>query len=51
MTEKELSLIYGGYVNVNSTLINSIVRLITFAYELGRSLGSSLRRGKDKNYC
>lgn len=51
MSKEELSHIYGGSVTFNSTLINSIVRLVTFAYELGRSFGSSLRRKKEKNYC
>ena len=51
MTSEELSQIYGGNISVNSTLINSLVRLIMGAYELGRSLGTSIRRSRSKNYC
>ena len=51
MSSYELSQVYGGYVNLNSSLINAITKLLIEVVELGRNLGSSLRRKKEKNYC
>ena len=49
MEINELKEIKGGAIS--GTIINAIVRSVTLALELGRSLGSALRRLKDKNKC
>ena len=41
--------IKGG--GLTATLLNSIIRGFTFIFELGKSLGSSIRRGIDGNLC
>lgn len=46
----ELVQIYGG-ANISGTLINSIVRGIEAILDLGRSLGSSIRRIGSNNIC
>ena len=45
---KELICIKGG---VSSTFITSVVRLVTTVVDFGRMVGSSLRRGINRNYC
>ncbi len=49
LKNSELILIKGGAIN--SQLINALVRLTTSVIEIGRMIGSSLRRMVDKNYC
>ena len=49
MENKDLINIYGGAISINSTLINAAARLGTLILELGRSLGSAIRRTKEKN--
>ncbi len=46
--EEELS-IYGG--SVSSTMVNAIVKGISLLIELGRSLGSTIRRVSENNMC
>ena len=50
MDESELINIRGGS-GLSATALNALVRAITTAYELGRTLGSLIRRSKSKNYC
>lgn len=49
MNKEELINIYAGAVS--GTIINALVRGLTFALELGRSLGTAIRRTKNKNLC
>lgn len=49
LTRKELMNLYGGAIT--GTLINSIVRGINSILELGRSLGSAIRRSTVNNLC
>ena len=35
----------------SGTIINALVRSVTLALELGRSLGSAIRRAKEKKKC
>lgn len=49
MENSELKEIYGGAVS--ATLINSVVKLLSFALDLGRTLGSSIRRKVAKIKC
>lgn len=50
LDKKELLNIVGG-ISITSSLINSIYRGINSILELGRSLGSALRRIKGGNMC
>ena len=45
-----LELIEGG-VSLSGTLINALTGGVKIILEVGRSLGSALRRGKSKKYC
>lgn len=50
ITNHELLNIYGG-ISISGTLINSISRGINTILDLGRSLGSAIRRVMEKNIC
>ena len=50
MTDNELIEIKGGR-SISGTILNGVVRALSFALELGRSLGSALRRQQDGSYC
>ena len=49
MTDQELMSIHGGAVS--GVIIRGILKAFSIALELGRSLGTALRRSKDKNLC
>lgn len=49
MSDKELSMIYGGAPS--ASFINSIVRAITTIYDIGKTVGSSVRRLVTGNIC
>ncbi len=49
LKEIELYELKGGAITSN--LLNSVARLITTVLELGRTVGSSIRRIYNKNYC
>ena len=48
--EEELKEIQGGAVSVG-TIINAVVKAISLFNELGRELGSAIRRRKDGRKC
>ena len=48
--ESESYLIEGG-LSISGTLINSLTGGVKIILELGRSLGSALRRGSDGKMC
>lgn len=50
MNEIELYNIKGGST-INSTMLNAIVRAFNLSLELGRMLGSYIRRKRDKRLC
>ena len=50
MTKEELCFINGG-VAVSSTLLNALIRMTTTSLELGRTLGSLIRRALEKKKC
>ena len=50
ISNKELINIKGGAV-FSASVVNALVRMITSAYELGRTLGTIIRRSKDKKTC
>lgn len=48
--QKQLNEIVGG-VNITGAMINSLVRGINSLLDLGRSLGSAIRRAQSKQLC
>jgi hypothetical protein len=48
MEDNELKLIVGG---ISGTLINSITDAFEFILDLGRKVGSAIRRARDGNKC
>ena len=52
---KELDLIYykdiDGGLSVSNSLINSLTNGIKIILELGRSLGTAIRRGSSRKIC
>lgn len=49
LTKKELLEISGGAIS--GTLINAFIRGITSILDLGRSLGTAIRRIQLRNFC
>lgn len=49
LTEKQMKSIYGG--SISGTMINSLVRGINALLDLGRSLGTAIRRISRNNIC
>lgn len=50
LTKIELTKIYGG-VSVTGTMMNSFIKGIELVIDLGRSLGSAIRRWSDDCMC
>lgn len=50
LNDKELLQIYGG-VNISGTLIKSFTSAITIVLEIGKSLGTSIRRIANNSIC
>lgn len=50
MEETELKLIYGG-ASISGAVINALVKSISLALELGRSLGTAIRRLTTGSKC
>ena len=50
LTNEQLEGIKGG-VNITGTFINALVRGIDVLLDLGRSLGSAIRRSRDNTLC
>ncbi len=50
LNKQELLEIYGG-LSISGTLINSFVRGINVILELGRSVGTAIRRIGSNNVC
>ena len=51
MSDNELISIYAGSSTVSATLLNAIIRGLNTLYELGRSLGSFIRRKESNELC
>lgn len=49
MKDKDLLKVVGG--SISGTVLNAISRLINTFLDLGRSIGSSIRRIKSNNKC
>jgi len=50
INSNELIKIYGGEV-ISATLLNAVTKCIDALLEVGRSIGSALRRIQSKNIC
>ena len=50
MSNEELCKIYGG-ITLSTTLLNTLARFVTTSLELGRSLGTTIRRAIEKKKC
>lgn len=50
LNKEQLLLINGG-INITGTLLNNIVRGINTILELGRSVGTAIRRIGSNNIC
>ena len=51
LTRQELLDVKGGAVTVSATLINALARGISVLFELGKAVGSSIRRAITKTTC
>lgn len=51
LNEKELITIVGGSSSISGTLINSICKLVTLIFDIGRSIGSSIKYKKTGRTC
>lgn len=49
LNEQELIKIQGGAIS--ATLLNAVSRAVSTILELGRTVGSAIRRIYSKNYC
>ena len=50
LTNKQLATINGG-INISGTLINAFVKGINSFLDLGRSIGTAIRRVRTGNLC
>lgn len=50
LTNKEMMNLYGG-ANITGAFLSSIIKGINVILELGRSLGSAIRRGSGGKLC
>lgn len=50
MNREELLVIKGG-ASISGTIINALVKGLSVVLELGRSLGTAIRRYQKKDYC
>ena len=50
LTKEEAVQIYGG-VNLSGTIVTAFLKGIDIILELGRNLGSAIRRIQDHNVC
>ena len=48
LSSVELRKVYGG---VSAALVNAVISAFKTIFDFGRRIGSTLRRGKTKNYC
>jgi len=50
MSKEELYLICGG-LTLSTTLLNTLARFVSTSLELGRTLGTTIRRAIEKKKC
>ena len=47
----ELMLVVGGGLNITGTLVNAVLSVSKFIYQVGQSFGSSIRRIGNNKLC
>ena len=50
MTDEELFMIHGGLA-LSTALLNTLARFVSSSLELGRTLGTTIRRAIEKKKC
>lgn len=50
MEDKSLNLVVGG-ASISGSLVSAVRLAVDFIYDLGRKLGSAIRRYRNKTYC
>lgn len=50
MSNDELACIYGGAL-VSTAILNTIIKFVSTSFEIGRALGSSIRRSLEHDKC
>ena len=48
MSDKEMVLVYGCF---STTLLNSLARILTVVFNIGKSVGTSIRMIRQKQKC
>ncbi len=51
MSDKELLKVTGGASSFSASLLSAIIKGINTLYELGRSLGTAIRREQENKLC
>ncbi len=51
LSNKELYLVKGGSISITASLISNVLAVANRIYELGRTVGTIVRRIYDKNIC
>lgn len=51
LESKELQKIEGGSVTFNATYLNALYKISSLLFDVGRELGSSIRRVSSKSLC
>lgn len=51
LNDLEQKNIIGGAFKISASMVNGIVKGVTFLLELGRSLGTAIRRFQTKTWC
>jgi len=51
LTKQELLNINGGAIKLTASLLNYVFKGVTIFTDLGRSIGSAIRRGSENKLC
>lgn len=51
MTKEELNNIVGGGTTMSGTLINSFIKVFSFIFDFGKTIGSAIRYKKSGYTC
>jgi hypothetical protein len=51
VNKNKMKQISGGALTLNGTIINSLIRYVNVFFEIGKALGSAIRRNKSGSIC
>lgn len=51
INKNKMKQISGGALSLNGTIINSLIRYVNVFFEIGKALGSAIRRNKAGTIC